>query len=394
MTTCARGHGARGCSCSGGIPRVLHAGRRRGLDRRPVRPPLPVAAPLSSTRCGSTSRSASSTRRSRRLRAFDGRRMGRPRRCAGGPRAVQRRRRLVHERGAADPPGRIVPPERVRARPPSPTSSAATSARKPPAPDDEFDILPDEVIEFFEDLGDDLLGGSFGIDWPGSDVQMTLTRRRAARSTPAAPSRPACITATARRRRSSASPTRRPDAGRSASAAATCAGPASTSASTSTVRSARTRTTRPASRLRRPPRTRSAPRRRARSTRTARWSTTCPPGWSSAGPDVTHRFAEAGDYRVTLIVKDDDGGLGFGNAATHFVLEPYAFSGFKSPVEDRPTVNKANAGQRDPGQVQPRRRRGHRRSSTWAIRRPSGSTARAAPTSTRSPRRPRRGPAR
>ena len=47
---------------------------------------------------------------------------------------------------------------------------------------------------------------------------------------------------------------------------------------------------------------------------------------------------------MTLIVKDDDGGLGFGNAATHFVSSPYAFSGFTSPVEDRPTVNKANAG--------------------------------------------------
>jgi hypothetical protein len=67
-------------------------------------------------------------------------------------------------------------------------------------------------------------------------------------------------------------------------------------------------------------------------------------GMVETGPDVTHRFAEAGDYRVTLIVKDDDGGLGFGNAATHFVLTPYAFSGFNSPVEDRPTVNKANAG--------------------------------------------------
>jgi hypothetical protein len=67
-------------------------------------------------------------------------------------------------------------------------------------------------------------------------------------------------------------------------------------------------------------------------------------GMVETGPDVTHRFAEAGDYRVTLIVKDDDGGLGFGNAAAHFVLVPYAFSGFNSPVEDRPTVNKANAG--------------------------------------------------
>ena len=65
-------------------------------------------------------------------------------------------------------------------------------------------------------------------------------------------------------------------------------------------------------------------------------------------PDVTHRFAEEGSYRVTLIAKDNDGGLGFATADSRFELVPYAFGGFKTPVEDRPVVNAVNAGSTAP----------------------------------------------
>ena len=71
-------------------------------------------------------------------------------------------------------------------------------------------------------------------------------------------------------------------------------------------------------------------------------------GTVGRGPDVTHRYAEPGSYRVTLVVKDDDGGLGFATDTADFTLTPYAFSGFNAPVEHRPTVNTVNAGRAIP----------------------------------------------
>jgi hypothetical protein len=71
-------------------------------------------------------------------------------------------------------------------------------------------------------------------------------------------------------------------------------------------------------------------------------------GTLARGPEVTHRFKEPGTYRVTLVVKDNDDGLGFAADDQEFVLTPYAFSGFKPPVNNRPTVNTANAGRAIP----------------------------------------------
>ena len=65
------------------------------------------------------------------------------------------------------------------------------------------------------------------------------------------------------------------------------------------------------------------------------------------GRDRSRRHAplrRGGGYRVTLIAKDNDGGLGFATADSRFELVPYAFGGFKSPVEDRPVVNAVKAG--------------------------------------------------
>jgi hypothetical protein len=71
-------------------------------------------------------------------------------------------------------------------------------------------------------------------------------------------------------------------------------------------------------------------------------------GTLARGPAVTHRYAQPGSYRVTLVVKDDDDGLGFARDVTDFVLVPYDFGGFEQPVEGRPTVNLVNAGRAVP----------------------------------------------
>jgi hypothetical protein len=71
-------------------------------------------------------------------------------------------------------------------------------------------------------------------------------------------------------------------------------------------------------------------------------------GTLARGPEATHRYAEPGNYRVTLVIKDNDDGLGFDTAEEDFVVSPYEFSGFKPPVNNPPTVNSANAGRAIP----------------------------------------------
>ena len=222
--------------------------------------------------------------------------------------------------------------------------------QEPPAPDKEFQIFPDEVIEFFDDIEDGLEGGSWGIDWPGSDVEMTLTspsgqvysrgsqpagvyHRNGQTSELYRISDPEAgrwkIRLFGRDVRGTGEPVRFNFYGEQRPNQNPTAGIQITKTSKNTIRARATGSFDPDGTV-------------------VDYLWDFGDGMVERGPDVTHRFAETGSYRVTLIVKDDDDGLGFGTADTRFELEPYAFSGFKSPVEARPVVNKANAGRAIP----------------------------------------------
>jgi len=71
-------------------------------------------------------------------------------------------------------------------------------------------------------------------------------------------------------------------------------------------------------------------------------------GWmeSSTTPSASHTYAEPGTYTVTLWVYDDDGASAF--TAQEVVVEPYGFTGFASPVNAAPTLNRVNAGRTVP----------------------------------------------
>lgn len=71
-------------------------------------------------------------------------------------------------------------------------------------------------------------------------------------------------------------------------------------------------------------------------------------GEYAVGPRVTHRYAEPGAYRVTLVVKDNQGALGFDTASQDFTITPYQFNGFAAPVDNPPIVNAMNAGRSVP----------------------------------------------
>ncbi len=73
-------------------------------------------------------------------------------------------------------------------------------------------------------------------------------------------------------------------------------------------------------------------------------------GTVAKGREVTHRYSEDGDYRITLAVKDDDGGFGFATAdtVTHVTIPKYVFGGFLAPVDSQPTVNVVQAGRAVP----------------------------------------------
>jgi hypothetical protein len=216
----------------------------------------------------------------------------------------------------------------------------------PPPADKDFTIFPDEIIEFFEDLGDDFLGGSFGIDWPGSDVEMTLTspsgvvysrdslpggvyhrngQTQELYRIPNPEKGRWRVKLYGKDVRSDGEPVRFNFYGEERPNQNPVAGIKITKTSKNTIRAQATGSFDPD-------------------------GTVVDYLWDfgdetvATGPDVTHRFAEEGSYRVTLIAKDDEGGLGFATADTRFELVPYAFSGFKAPVEDRPVVNSVKAG--------------------------------------------------
>ena len=76
-------------------------------------------------------------------------------------------------------------------------------------------------------------------------------------------------------------------------------------------------------------------------------------GNTCTGP--AHTYTTFGSYTVTVSVTDKDGGTG-SNTATHIVI--FNWAGFFQPVDNLPTLNSVNAGQCDPGEVQPRRQQG------------------------------------
>jgi hypothetical protein len=61
-----------------------------------------------------------------------------------------------------------------------------------------------------------------------------------------------------------------------------------------------------------------------------------------------HKYLTADTYRATVIVQDNQGGLGFANATSDIVVPTYAFTGFGSPVDNLPVVNLIHAGQAVP----------------------------------------------
>lgn len=70
-------------------------------------------------------------------------------------------------------------------------------------------------------------------------------------------------------------------------------------------------------------------------------------GTYASGPRATHTYEKPGSYRVTLIVQDDRGALGFATADVDFTITPYRFSGPSAPL-DAGTVNAINAGRAVP----------------------------------------------
>ena len=71
-------------------------------------------------------------------------------------------------------------------------------------------------------------------------------------------------------------------------------------------------------------------------------------GHVARGREATHTYSTAGTYRVTLVVKDDRGGLGFATAEQNIVVPAYEFAGFFAPVNNPPTVNAVQAGRAVP----------------------------------------------
>jgi PKD repeat protein len=71
-------------------------------------------------------------------------------------------------------------------------------------------------------------------------------------------------------------------------------------------------------------------------------------GTTATGPRVTHRYESAGEYRITLAVKDDSGHEAFAATEGAITIPRYEFSGFQSPVEAQPALNTARAGRSIP----------------------------------------------
>jgi PKD repeat protein len=71
-------------------------------------------------------------------------------------------------------------------------------------------------------------------------------------------------------------------------------------------------------------------------------------GTFATGSTATHTYTEPGTYRVTLVVADDRDGMGFATADSAVTVSRYNFTGFFSPVNNQPAVNRMNAGRAVP----------------------------------------------
>ena len=66
----------------------------------------------------------------------------------------------------------------------------------------------------------------------------------------------------------------------------------------------------------------------------------------ATGPVVTHTYAAPGSYVVTLFVRDDRGATSYTTIPVE--ITPYEFTGFASPINAAPTLNRVNAGRTVP----------------------------------------------
>lgn len=71
-------------------------------------------------------------------------------------------------------------------------------------------------------------------------------------------------------------------------------------------------------------------------------------GTMSSGKEVTHRYGQAGTYRVTLVTIDNRGAMGFATADHDVLIPKYNFQGFYAPINNQPTVNLMQAGRAVP----------------------------------------------
>lgn len=69
-------------------------------------------------------------------------------------------------------------------------------------------------------------------------------------------------------------------------------------------------------------------------------------GATAVGSHATHVYDRAGDYLVTVAVKDDKGAMGFAEQAVS--VSEYEFEGFLPPVDNQPTTNNMQAGRAVP----------------------------------------------
>jgi len=71
-------------------------------------------------------------------------------------------------------------------------------------------------------------------------------------------------------------------------------------------------------------------------------------GTTATGPTATHKYVTAGEYRITLAVRDNGGLEAFAATEGAITIPKYTFSGFRQPVEPQPALNKINAGRAVP----------------------------------------------
>jgi hypothetical protein len=67
-------------------------------------------------------------------------------------------------------------------------------------------------------------------------------------------------------------------------------------------------------------------------------------GTFATGSKVSHTYREAGTYRVTLTVADNQDALGFAAGDQDVTIPPYAFTGFSAPVQNQPALNTRQPG--------------------------------------------------